>query len=286
MYHFNGDVRQPVRVYLINDSLSQNNWGCRATTHAMHALVKAEGGHIFDTLKLASLEGRRSTPLEPGVRDVAKQWLLRYPAMRARIRTAYDAGKRLAGGQNTTPRTRKDFDALADRIERGTMFRTELDAMRLADLVMINGEGSIYNDQRKGFYSLFWAYFSKTRLKKPTVIVNHTLQLDHPEMFDLAQLVYPLMDDVIFREPASLREGQKIAPYSESHLAADAAFRWRPAVKEAFVERYDRPGAFDIWPWSMKGFDLRKPYICVTGSSALLRPDDPGEPPRGVFIEL
>ena len=165
MYHFNGDVRQPVRVYLINDSLSQNNWGCRATTHAMHALVKAEGGHIFDTLKLASLEGRRSTPLEPGVRDVAKQWLLRYPAMRARIRTAYDAGKRLAGGQNTTPRTRKDFDALADRIERGTMFRTELDAMRLADLVMINGEGSIYNDQRKGFYSLFWAYFSKTRLK-------------------------------------------------------------------------------------------------------------------------
>jgi Asp-tRNA(Asn)/Glu-tRNA(Gln) amidotransferase A subunit family amidase len=176
--------------------------------------------------------------------------------------------------------------ALAADVDAGRRFADIAAEMRAADVVMINGEGTIYGNQRKGFYSLFWAWYAKTRLGRSTAIVNHTLQLDDPDMRTMAGIVYPLLDDVVFREPTSYREGCQLAAYGEQHLAADAAFCWQPVTGDEFVERYRRKGAFDIWPWSMKTFRADRPYVCVTGSSALMRPDQAGRLPVAAFREL
>lgn len=276
-----------LNVYLVNDSLTQNNWGCRATTHAMHGMVEETGAHISGTLKLARLEGGGFRPGEmPGTRDLLKQWLQRYPEARARIRKLSGRAKATLSKGSGTPTTQAGFEALAADVDAGRRFADIAAEMRAADVVMINGEGTIYGNQRKGFYSLFWAWYAKTRLGRSTAIVNHTLQLDDPDMRTMAGIVYPLLDDVVFREPTSYREGCQLAAYGEQHLAADAAFCWQPVTGDEFVERYRRKGAFDIWPWSMKTFRADRPYVCVTGSSALMRPDQAGRLPVAAFREL
>ena len=47
---------------------------------------------------------------------------------------------------------------------------------------------------------IFLTYIAKTIYDKPVIIVNHTADFSHPDLRRIAEEIYPLFDDVVFRD--------------------------------------------------------------------------------------
>ena len=76
-------------------------------------------------------------------------------------------------------------------------------AIRLADLVVIHGDGAMIGEGIIPRTDLFLAYLAHERLDTPVVLVNHSADFDRPELRRMAEHVYPLFADVVFRDPVS-----------------------------------------------------------------------------------
>ena len=77
------------------------------------------------------------------------------------------------------------------------------------------------------------------------MIVNHTADFDHPALRRMAEHVYPLFDDVVFRDPIS---AERCASLCGGRFAADTAFWFEPAAREDWAPLAGRPTYFDVWP--------------------------------------
>ncbi|WP_372001795.1 polysaccharide pyruvyl transferase family protein [Tistrella mobilis] len=277
-----------MKICFVNDSTSQNNWGCRATTYAMYDLIQKTDAEVVSIVKLGALNGVGSDPYNIKTRAISllKEYSYERPKLRAGLRVAQNALRRRRQGRIADPQTMEDFEVTAREVKAGRLFPVTRQAIEAADLVMVNGEGSIYNFEKKGRMSLFWMYYAKRHAGKKCVIVNHTVQLNDERMRALVQAVYPMLDDVVFREPASFDEAARILPYTEDALSADAAFRWKPLTGQAFLDAYGRKGACTVFPFDSSTFDPSRPYICITGSSALLRAEDQSAVDRSPFVTL
>jgi len=130
---------------------------------------------------------------------------------------------------------------------------------------------------------LFIAYLAKRYFHKSCILVNHTVDIHDPVMRDIVARVYPLLDDVVFREPLS---AAACAGYCDPLAAADAAFIYKPAPSAAWETTTARSDYFSVWPDSAKHFDPREPYVCVGGSSIYLRNDRLAYDPRPGFTAL
>jgi hypothetical protein len=259
-------------VFLVNDSRGQNNWGCRATTTALIDLIERSDrvigsiSHAPHTdfagrgeLKLLARSIVRSAPFAHRAARTASSRLNAWRGPKAGFITSFD-----------------DFQSAADAVDQGKLWANEGKLLRTADVTIVNGEGAIYGRQLKGFITLFWAWYAKTRHNKRAAIVNHTADLSDPNLRRAAENVYPLLDDVSFREPVSLRECGYAAPQAQSGVVPDAAFCHQALSMDAIREWAKRPGFFSIWPFDAEGFDITQPYLAVTGSSALNRPETTG----------
>ncbi|MGD1921142.1 MAG: polysaccharide pyruvyl transferase family protein [Pleurocapsa sp.] len=184
------------------------------------------------------------------------------------------------------PENLSEFEPFAQKAIAGEILQTEIQCLKKCDLVVINGEGSIYDRQRKGRMMLFVAYLAKRHFNKPCILVNHTADVHDPIMAEMVSCIYPMLDDVVFREPLSAEACSNFIREDNSLLAADAAFTYRPMPKTVWSSVAEREGYFSIWPDSAVGFNPQKPYICVGGSSIYLRPDRPQYDPIPGFIEL
>jgi len=234
-----------MKVYLINDTSGAGNWGCRATTAALMRMVETRGGRIFDTMPLRRMGIASDDPV---------------------------------------PQQYQDFESMANKMMKRKIWKPEYEALERTDISVINGEGSIYDRQRKGRSMLFMAYVAKKHFAKPCILVNHTADIHDRVMAEIACEVYPLMDDVVFREPLSLElSGGRL----KGHCAADAAFIYEPASESMWRQSVARDGgSFSIWPDRAPRFNSQEPYICVGGSSIYLRPDRPWYDPVPSFNYL
>ncbi len=222
-----------LRVLFAGDTLYRTNLGCRATTGALRHLIEGSGARIDFTM------------------DVA-QW------------GAYFAYSR-AAGRPTVP---EDLARLADHA-RSQPDAPASRALRACDAVVINGEGAFLEFNNAGRLLLSLAYTAKTAFGKPCFIVNHTCDLDNPEMRALAEAVYPLLDDVVFREPVSLESSGYIRarlglPQS---FAADAIHTLEVASPAAWADLSRRGGQYAYHPFVEQPFDLAAPYIVLGGSA-------------------
>lgn len=278
-----------MRICFVCDSTTQNNWGCRATTFAMYELLKQHtDAEVVSVVKLGALSGGGTDLFQPKARVIAllREFAYDRPRLRGALRVIQHSVKRRRHGKIADPQTIEEFEQTAKEVAAGRLFPGTREAIDRSDLVLVNGEGSIYNFEKKGRMSLFWMYYAKKYAQKKCAIVNHTIQLNDPRMVDLVKGVYPLLDDVVFREPASFDDMQQVLPYPDDALATDAAFRWQPLTGERFIETYRRLGSCSVFPHDASSFDPAKPYICVTGSSALMRPEDNSAPDRAPFRDL
>ncbi|AEN06203.1 polysaccharide pyruvyl transferase family protein [Halolamina sp.] len=289
------------QVYFVNDTTTSSNWGCRGTTRALRGLVESTDATIAETAYLDDLHRNdRLLTRVPGVTD----WMARVPgeltgarerSLKAiRFATGLDrreAWKRyesLTSRWDPVPLTVDEYAAAADRVVEGELMTDHRDAIRACDAVVINGEGSIYDRRRKGRVLLFLAYLAVERLDTPCVLVNHTADVSDPVVREAAETVYPLLDDVVFREP---RSAAACAPFlpgdADDYLGADAAFLYRPIDDaDAWTRVVGREGYHSVWPDSAAGFDPTEPYVCVGGSSIYNRPDRPQYDPVPAFESL
>jgi hypothetical protein len=140
-----------------------------------------------------------------------------------------------------------------------------LRAARDADVAVIHG-ASLHGHASTVIQRtiLFLTYLIKTRFAKPVVMANHTVDFEgNAALRHMADHVYPLFDDVLYRD---LISAERWAPMLGGRFAGDSAFWFEPATREAWAVLAARPTYFDVWP-DIARFDPREPYLCVGGSS-------------------
>jgi Tfp pilus assembly protein PilF/polysaccharide pyruvyl transferase WcaK-like protein len=162
------------RALLVNDTTYWYHWGCTATSLALHAGLH-DAGYGVDSLPITALN--RLAPLPQRIEDFDD------PAFITRFRAANPA--------------------LCAQIEA-------------AERVVVNGEGSLHGLGQTALALLVTAWIAKVVVGKDTRIVNHSVYPADQGSADAAtceavyRKVYAALDFVAVREPASLREMQRL----------------------------------------------------------------------------
>ena len=184
---------------------------------------------------------------------------------------------------DVVPKTWQDFHFCADQVMKRNFLPDIKQALQDCDVVMIHGEGGIFGQQRESRMMLFIAYLAKQYFYKPVALVNQTSDLSDPILYEMAKQVYPMLDDVVFREPTS---AQMCKDFSEGFIAADTGFAFEPSSQKAWADVASKPGYFHYYPENTGEFNPKEPYVCVGGSSIYYRKDRPNYDPVAGFTKL
>lgn len=264
-----------MKVVFINDSTSSANWGDRAAAISLMAMIERVGGERVHTvtesdLKATSLRGAASGAAPgrgkgaAGLRQFVPPILLEFRRRRMRPVASSRGG--------LIPREWSEFASAAAAVLGPRNPWPELiAAIRDCDIVITHGDGAMVGNGILPRTVLFLAYLVKQHLHKPVVIVNHTADFDHADLRASAERVYPLFDDVVFRDTVSV---ERCATFCDGRFAPDSAFTFRPVERDTWLPVASRPTFFDVWPDTAR-FDPARPYVCVGGSSLFGGDHDP-----------
>jgi hypothetical protein len=194
-------------VVLVNDCRDQVNYGS-------NALVDGLIGILFDRMPNAT------------ILPIPAHWL---------IDAAHGFGAFVKAGEGLRqprakfPTVADEFDAVADAWMEGRggpgapAFLSRLDR---ADVVVVNGEGSLYRTNLSAVRELFLAWLARERLGIPTVFVNGSSHLTDvmPVLPAMVRKTFPRLDAVAVREAPSLRNLAEHAPGVAAQLFPDSAF--------------------------------------------------------------
>jgi hypothetical protein len=264
------DRSHRLKVLFINDSTTNANWGDRAAAISLRAMVTASGGRIThsiseDDLALSSFGGHfaylEDAPRN-GLREVIKAVT---PPIVLVARRKMFRRVDLTAANRVIPERWEEFDTAAKTVleaKDGT-WPTLVRAIRDVDVTVIHGDGAMVGNGIIPRTDLFLTYLAKRCLGKPVIMVNHSADFDHPDLHKMAEHVYPLFDDVVFRDPVSAKRCEALC---DGRFAADTAFWFEPAPRESWVAVARRPTYFDVWP-DTATFDPSEPYLCIGGSS-------------------
>jgi polysaccharide pyruvyl transferase WcaK-like protein len=259
------------RVFLVNDTSDQSNWGCKATSQALSALIAHAGGEIAGRVYLGRLFGRTvfGRPIMPGA-SFARS------ALWAVVRRVLP---------DQAPRNAAELNRIVERALAGSgPLAQDVSTLRGCDVMLINGEGSIYGRQRMGLMLFAYIRLAKT-LGVKVALVNHTASFSDGAMLALAREVIHDLDDLVAREPATAQEWSAKIPGSHADVAADAAFTTVP-MDRAQLAQYCTGAAGMVSPGGAGPFDPDKPYVCVGGSSFFRRPDFGNVDPLRGYLAL
>ncbi|MBN1663696.1 MAG: polysaccharide pyruvyl transferase family protein [Deltaproteobacteria bacterium] len=253
-----------VRILLINDNSAHVNWGAQASPPAL-ATMLAEGlpGCTITTLSHAWLvrpHYRRMRPLLGGRLIREEHW--------QRVRPFIN---RCSVPVPFYPEVADDFDYWADKWLAGRGGPQAQEFLALAgssDLIIYNGENSIYRNTPEGCHGIFLLWLAKTRLGKPSCIVNHTAHLNdvRPIMSGMVKLAYPQLDLVAVRESCSLASLQALG-IKNAELFPDVVFSLAPG--EHARDRVDE--------WRRRCGLGDQTYFCLSASGL------PVSMPRGAW---
>jgi polysaccharide pyruvyl transferase WcaK-like protein len=145
------------------------------------------------------------------------------------LRCMVDGGEGLRYRRATFPTVADQFETISDEWLKGRggpdadTFLRRFDG---ADIVVLNGEGSIYRTNHTAVRELFLAWLAKERLGIPTVYVNGGLHLTGvmPILPAMVRKTFRCLDAVAVREAWSLRNLEEYVPEVHGHLFPDSAF--------------------------------------------------------------
>ncbi len=160
------------------------------------------------------------------VRPIPSHWLLDKP---------YGLGVFINGGAGMRllpaayPAVADEFEAVAEDWLQGKGGPGADEFLRRcegADLIVLNGEGSVYRTNPSAIRELFMAWLCKCHLGIPTVFLNGTVHLTDvmPILPAMVRKTLPVLDAVAVREPLSLRNLAHYAPSVAVQLIPDSAF--------------------------------------------------------------
>ena len=266
-----------MKVLFINDSTTSSNWGGRGATVPLRMMIGRSGGDIVKTITIddlisSSLDGR-AAPQEANTLSAKETVKLFVPPvlLKLRRRLIPDVGRTRDG--SLIPEDWADYSRCVDRVlGKETPWPALLQAIEEIDVAVIHGDGDISGTFVVPRSLLFLSFLIKKYFKKPVIMINHSADLDNPELLRVAKEVYPLFDDVVFRDPISLEQCKALC---EGRFAADTAFWFKPASRETWTPIAGRSTYFDVWP-DTAPFDPSEPYLCVGGSSIFHEAKDRG----------
>ena len=259
-----------MRVLLLYDSTTYPNWGGRAATISLRLMIREVGGEIIksvmiDDLERSSLDGHL-TGDSSGRRSPKEMARLLLPPVVPKLihKLAPDFGR--TSEHLPIPRAWAEYQVCADRVLSHEAPWPELvRSFAEMDVAIVFGDGDMYGNGVLPRTLLFLSYLIKQRFSKPVIMVNHSADFDHPDLRAAAEKVYPLFDDVVFRDPLS---AERCGALCAGRFAADTAFWFMPAPRTDWTAVAQRPTYFDIWP-DTAAFDPAQPYICIGGSSII-----------------
>jgi Polysaccharide pyruvyl transferase len=258
-----------LKVLFVNESTTNSNWGDRAAAFSLKAMVAQAGATISGTITEDDLARTQfgERPKDQEVSVHGRRAILRSmipPAILVARRRVFE-GMDLTADNRVIPKQWEGFGRAADLVVATTQgpWPWLCSAIREADLVVIHGDGAMVGEGIIPRTDLFLAYLAHERLDTPVVLVNHSADFDRPELRRMAEHVYPLFADVVFRDPVSVTRWGHLGG---GRFAADSAFMFAPAGRDAWVPLAGRPTYFDVWPDTAQ-FDPAAPYLCLGGSS-------------------
>jgi len=194
-------------VLVINDSSDQINYGAEALVEGLL--------HIF----------RRTLP-QHTLRVIPSHWLDEAEL----IPSWFYSGDSLEhpGESALWPAVADQFECVAEEwlAGRGGLGAAKyLEKLQGVDIVVLNGEGSIYRTNISAIRELFLAWFAKTKLGIPTVFINGTVQLTliMPVLPAMVRKTFRVLDAAAVRGPYSLRNVQEFVPDVAIRLIPDSA---------------------------------------------------------------
>ena len=272
-----------MKVYFVNDTSLNINWGSRAASYMLRRMIETSGSHISATLPLSQL-----AQIDWGSKSSTQKAY-------AAISKTFAKPKKLSSIAqivlrqippylpDMVPKRWQDFESCAEQVMKQSWLSDIKSALLGCDVVMLNGEGGIFGQQRESRMMFFIAYLAKQYFNKPVALVNQTSDLSDPVLYEMAKHIYPKLDDVVFREPIS---AELCKDFSTGFIAADTGFAFEPAPLKAWLEVASKPGYFHYYPESSGEFNPKEPYVCVGGSSIYYRKDRPSYDPVVGFSKL
>ena len=260
------------KILFIGDLRTANNYGAVATTESLMHLIEQQ--HLNAEFKYIDFRSFYNptpangfTPINRNNDSVVKS-LLRY-VKRSIPKDVKDVLKRILMYKPSivpdfVPYKYSQYEDYYANMVSGKSLIYEKKMLEWADVIYVNSEGNIVNGTdsagkyRMGArYLLFLAWIAKVKMNKPTLIVNHTVDPNNYNAFEIIENLYPKLDKVFVRETLSL-------PLLERHgvtnaqFVPDALFSYKPSIDW-------KPSAF-----LLEQIDFSKPYICIGDSSGFL----------------
>lgn len=205
-------------ILIVNDTRDQESHGSQANVEALDSLLS-------------------QTNPTAETRFLPSQWL---------VDTSHGIESMVKGAQKAQPQAvfpdvADQFEEIADEWERGgggPGSKGFLKKFEGVDLVLLNGEGSIYRTNLSAMRELFLAWYAKTRLGLPTLFMNGTIHLTDvvPVLPAMVRKTFPLLDAVTVREPYSLRNLQQYVPNVSAKVVPDSAFHLAHLVAENRID--------------------------------------------------
>jgi polysaccharide pyruvyl transferase WcaK-like protein len=182
--------------------------------------------------------------------------------------------------------TMADFQRKAQEVRAGLILGDIAAILERCDAVVLNGENFIRPGTHKGRMLLFLAYLVKQVFRKPCLLTNHSVDLDEPALADIVREVYPLLDEVHFREDYSAKACASMLQPGRWQVIPDVAFDVPAAPLTVWSSVGHRDGQFSAWPDVAEGFDPRRPYVTVSASSIFAQPQHRQLDPAPAFSRL
>ena len=250
-----------MKVLFVNDSTSNPNWGDRAAAMALEEMLVEAGHEIVARITEDDLRDGTAFELPPRMTALPSADAPLTEIFRAKLRRKLE---RRSIPRSVVPGEASEFEPRMREFERDHVrFGALQHSIESCDAVVIHGDGAMAGPSTNARSQLFLAYVAKRAFGRPVLLVNHTADLEHPRLRAMADLVYPLLDDVVYRDEMSAERWSSSWP---GRYAPDSAFRFRASSPEAWAAVCGREGAYDVWP-DRAHFDPTRPYVCLGGSS-------------------
>lgn len=182
--------------------------------------------------------------------------------------------------------TLADLKRYAAEVQSGRILQDIAGILRQCDAVVMNGENYIRPGAYKGRMLLFLAYLATKVFGKPCILMNHSAELDEPALAEIAAEVYPLLDEVQFRENRSAETCAALVRPGRWKVIPDVAFAVPAAPLADWGSLGRREGQFSAWPDLAEGFDPTRPYVTVCASSIFGQPQHRHLDPAPAFARL
>jgi hypothetical protein len=191
-------------LLLLNDCRDQISYGCEVLVEGLiHILTAAIPDHTL--------------------RHIPSHWL-----MESDYYSEFYDGSSLVPPVAVWPQVADEFEFIADEWLAGRGGQgadVYLKTLNGVDVVVLNGEGSMYQKNTTAIRELFIAWFAKARLGIPTVFLNGLVQLTAvvPILPAMMRKTFRVLDAVAVRDPYSLRNLQEFLPEVPATIIPDSA---------------------------------------------------------------